>query len=88
MKIQLTDEAKSDLQLISEKVQGKVFKKISYLEMFPYLGHQMNGVYKGFRCLLAGSSPSYKVIYKIIQNEVVIYYVRHPSRQDRLRVVR
>lgn len=87
MRVLLTDEAKSDLGKIPLRLQEKIRKKISYLQDFPLMGARMEDVFKGFRCLLAGGGL-YKVIYKIREKEVVVYYIRHASRQIGLRVVR
>ena len=87
MRILLADEAKSDLDHIPQKLRGQLLKKISYLSDFPFMGAKMEDAFKGFRCLLGGQGR-YRVIYKAREKEIIIYYIRHVSRQLGLRIVK
>ncbi len=87
MQVLLTAEAKSDLDSLPARMKERVSKKISYLSDFPLMGAKMEDVFKGFRCLLAGNEK-YRVIYKVREKDIVIYYIRHSARQTSLRIVR
>lgn len=86
MRILLTDEARGDLDKIPERLRAKVLRKISYLNDFPLMGVKMEDAFRGFRSLLAGGKH-YRVIYRIRERDLVIYYIRHTARQIGLRVV-
>ncbi len=87
MKIQLTVEAKNDLESLPLPVKERILKKISYLSDFPLMGVKMEDAFQGFRCLLADDG-NYRIIYKVLKKSVVVYYLRHAARQLGLRLAR
>ena len=87
MKLLLTAEAERDLDTIKPPAKEQILHTLALLKDFPKMGHEMVLTYKGFRCFVA-SQGRYKIIYKLFKSEIIVYYIRHSSRQTGLRIVR
>ncbi len=62
--------------------------KLELVRDFPEMGPAMFDAFQGYRALLAARN-TYRIVYRIISDDLIeVAYVRHCSRQTRLRVIR
>lgn len=80
-----TPQAVSDLERAPASSQGRILARVELLAEFPQMGARMDGPYEGYRQFLVAR---YRVIYRIIDDEVRIAYIRHGARQLGLRPLR
>ena len=87
-KINLLPQAEKGLSTLSAQMQDQIIAKLELLYDFPELGPAMIDAFQGYRALLAARN-TYRIIYRIVSNDLIeIAYIRHSTRQTRLRPVR
>ncbi|HVV81647.1 MAG TPA: type II toxin-antitoxin system RelE/ParE family toxin [Kofleriaceae bacterium] len=84
-RIRWTRRAVTDLDGFSERARARIIHSVDLLAEFPQLGSVMDGPYRLYRQLLI---DRYRVIYRIVDREIMIAYIRHGARQLTLRLVR
>ena len=79
--IQWHEEAVSDLQKIDRQTQKKIITRVkNYLSKDPFgLGKPLKGIFKGLYRYRYGS---YRIIYAIDRESVVILILRVANRKD------
>lgn len=81
-RIKLTKIAAENLQKIDKNTLSQIMNKIESLQKEPeLLGKALKGPLKEFRSLRA-AGQRYRIIYKIIQKEIVIIIVAVGIRKD------
>jgi plasmid stabilization system protein ParE len=76
------------LEALPRSIQDQIIAKLDLLRDFPAMGPAMFDAFQGYRALLAARN-TYRVIYRIVSDDLIeIAYIRHSSRQTRLRLIR
>ena len=87
-KVKLLPRAQKDLEALPLSIQDQIVAKLELLRDFPEMGPAMFDAFHGYRALLAVKN-TYRVIYRVISDDLVeVAYIRHCSRQTRLRLIR
>jgi len=87
-RIRLLPRAEKELDVLSPAIQDQIINKLELLREFPEMGPAMFDAFHGYRSLLAAKN-TYRVVYRIVSEDLIeIAYIRHHSRQTRLRVIR
>lgn len=74
MNVQLTNRAKKDIQKLPNDIVEQIRKAILSLSQNPLQGIKLSGQWIGYRRFRSGD---YRIIYRIDNNETLIYFVRH-----------
>ena len=86
--VRLLPRAQKDLEALPLSVQDQIVAKLELLRAFPEMGPAMFDAFHGYRALLAAKN-TYRVIYRVVSDDLIeVAYVRHCSRQTRLRIIR
>ena len=86
--VRILPRAQKDMEALSIAVQDQIVAKLELLRDFPEMGPAMFDAFHGYRSLLAAKN-TYRVVYRIVSDDLIeVAYVRHCSRQTRLRLIR
>ena len=78
--------AERDLLELPAPQQQEILSQDELLQALPYLGGSMEGAYQGYRYLLVGRKNRFRLIYKVVHDDLVeVAYIRHCRRQLGLR---
>ena len=87
-RIKLLPRAEKELEALPPATQDQIINKLELLREFPELGPEMFDAFQGYRSLLTAKN-NYRVVYRIVRDDLIeVAYIRHYSRQLRLRVIR
>jgi plasmid stabilization system protein ParE len=87
-RVKLLPRAQNELETFPLAIQDQIIAKIELLRDFPEMGPAMFDAFQGYRALLAARN-TYRIVYRIISDDLIeIAYIRHCSRQTRLRIIR
>jgi plasmid stabilization system protein ParE len=87
-KVKLLPKAEKELTALPAALQDQIISKLELLYDFPELGPVMFDAFQGYRALLAVRN-TYRIVYQVVSEDLIeVAYIRHCSRQTRLRVVR
>ncbi len=81
-RIQITKLAAENIQQIEKSAQIQIINKIEKLKEEPsLLGKSLKGPLKDYRSIRA-AGQRYRIIYKIIENEIIVIVVAVGIRKD------
>ena len=87
-RVRLLPRAQKELESFPSVIQDQIIAKLDLLRDFPEMGPPMFDAFQGYRALLAARN-TYRIVYRIISDgSIEIAYIRHCSRQTRLRIIR
>jgi plasmid stabilization system protein ParE len=86
--IRLLPRAERELLALPDAVQEQILAKLDLLAEFPEMGVPMVDAFEGYRAVLA-ARRRFRVVYRVVSDTLIeVAYVRHRSRQTRVRVIR
>ena len=86
--VKLLPRAEKELAALSPTIQDQIINKLELRREFPEMGPVMFDAFQGYRSLLAAKN-TYRIVYRIVREDIIeVAYIRHYSRQMRLRVIR
>lgn len=74
----LKERAAKNLNKLDDRYKNKIIKALTYLKSEPFLGKPLQGELKGLYSLKVWP---YRIIYKIYQNELIIFVISVSHRQ-------
>ncbi len=87
-KVKLLPRAQKELETLPSVIQDQIIAKLDLLRDFPEMGPPMFDAFEGYRALLAARN-TYRIIYRIVSEDLIeVAYIRHCTRQARLRIIR
>jgi addiction module RelE/StbE family toxin len=80
-RVTITESAVRDLRRLPSQVQDEIAQRhIPAIAQNPYAGKPLKGAFKGVRAYRFGHHPEYRILYRIVGDEVRI--VQIGKRED------
>lgn len=77
--LKIKNSAFKEIQKIDKPSRQRVIEAIDKLTSNPHIGKQLKGEHSGLRRIRSGS---YRVVYEINENEIVVLILRVAHRKD------
>lgn len=79
--LKLTARAKRDIEGLPARAKAQIRDALRALADDAYSGISLKGRWEGYR---RSRSGDYRIIYRISEDEIIIYYVRHRREAYRI----